>query len=159
MYKKLALGLLFAVLTAPFPALAAQPPVNAGQMAPLQYLVGTWHCTWQSGSQSGSEDQIFTPALDGAWLEEREVVSSGGVPVVATIHYTGYDPHLKEYVHVGPDADGSYELAHSPDGDAWISTDGNFVHKKVSDVERTMTETSGTARVTMTCAKAGNEAP
>ena len=161
MYQKLAFGILFAaaVSAAPGVSLAAQPPANAQQMAPLQYLIGTWHCTWKSGSRSGNEDQVFTPALDGAWLEEKEIVSKGGELFVISDHYTGYDPRMKKYVHVGPDADGSYELAQSPDGDVWSSTDGNFIHKKISDVERTMTETAGTGdnapRVSMTCSKAG----
>ncbi|HET7815105.1 MAG TPA: DUF1579 family protein [Candidatus Baltobacteraceae bacterium] len=127
-------------------------------MATLQYLVGTWHCDWQSGSKSGSEDQVFKPALGGAWLEEEEVINSNGRQSVASIHYTGYDPHSKAFIHMGPDANGSYEVAHSPDSVTWLSVGGSFVHHKVSDTERKMTETYGSGaaavQLSMTCLKA-----
>jgi hypothetical protein len=136
--------------------MAAAP--NDAQMAPLQYLVGTWNCTWHSGGHSGTLDQIFSPALGGAWLEEKEVVTAGGRQTVTSLHYTGYDPQTKEYVHVGPDADGSYEIAHSPDAQVWNNADGTFVHRRVTGDERTMSETARLGRKTvhsvMTCKRA-----
>lgn len=142
-------------------ATAAATPPNAAQMAPLQYLIGTWHCTWTSGTQSGSEDQIFETALDGAWLQEKEVVAGrNGRPTVLSIHYTGYDPATKSYMHVGPDADGTYEIAQSPDASLWRNpgTANVFTHTKISDTQRTMAETDRsngkTVNITMTCNKA-----
>lgn len=157
--RKLILGSLFAsaLFAAPLLSSAGQLRANEKEMAPLQYLVGTWHCDWQSGSKSGSEDQIFQTALDGAWLEEQEVVSVNGRQTVKSIHYTGYDPRDKAYIHIGPDANGSYEIAHSRDSEVWQSTDGSFVHQKISDSQRKMTETYGSGnaivQLSMTCAK------
>jgi hypothetical protein len=122
-------------------------------MAPLQYLIGTWNCDWQSGGKSGSEQQVFEPAFDGTWLEEKEVVSVEGRAFVRSIHYTGYDPATKTFVHVGPDADGTFELAQSPDTVNWHSGDGSFVHRKVSDTQRTMSETDSGQTVSMSCTK------
>ena len=130
-------------------ALIAASPPNAKQMASLNYLVGTWHCAWSDGKQSGSEDQIFSVALGGAWLEEKEVVSMNGQPFVRSIHYTGYDPAKREFLHVGPDANGTYELAESADTNTWTSADGKFLHTKVSDTERKMNE----GPIAMTCTK------
>lgn len=159
MLRKLAVGSLFAsaLFAVPLLSFAGQAPRNEKQMAHLQYLVGTWHCDWQSGNNHGSEDQIFQPALDGAWLEEKEVVNMNGRQTVASIHYTGYDPRSKAYIHLGPDANGSYEVAHSPDSEVWDSVGGSFVHHKISDTKRKMTETyrSGNTRVrlSMVCTK------
>lgn len=160
MVRRLVTGSLFAsaLFVAPLLSSAAQAPPNEKEMAPLQYLVGTWHCDWQSGSKAGREDQVFQPALDGAWLEEKELVNVNGQQTVASIHYTGYDPRSKAYMHIGPDANGSYEVAHSPDSELWRSGDGSFVHHKISDNERKMMETyrSGntTVRLSMMCMKA-----
>jgi opacity protein-like surface antigen len=139
---------------------ATQPP-NAQQMAPLQYLVGTWHCTWTAGKDTGAEDQVFESALYGAWLQEKEVVvNASGQSVVQSIHYTGYDPENASYMHVGPDASGAYEIARSPDGNVWHDANGGgaFVHTKVSDTQRTMSEEyqSGgkSVKLVMTCTKA-----
>jgi hypothetical protein len=135
----------------------AATPANAAQMAPLAYLLGTWHCTWTAGKDSGSEDQVFETALDGAWLQEKEVVTDrNGKPVVQSIHYTGFDPATKMFMHLGPDADGTYEVASSADANLWKSSDGSFVHTKVSNTQRTMVEADNGAPtpVTMSCKKA-----
>lgn len=160
MIRKLVVGSLFAsaLFAAPLLSSARQAPPNEKEMAPLQYLVGTWHCNWQSASNAGTEDQVFQPALDGAWLEEKELVVRNGRQTVASIHYTGYDPRSKAYMHIGPDANGSYEVAHSADSEVWHSGDGSFVHHKVSDSQRQMTETyhtgNATVRLSMTCVRA-----
>lgn len=160
MSHKLLFAVLFsgAISLSPLPSLAGPAAPNNVHMAPLQYLIGTWNCTWQSGGKSGTLDQVFTPALDGAWLEEKEIVTIGGRQTVTSLHYTGYDPRLKKYVHVGPDADGSYEIAESADGNEWSNADGTFVHHKVSNDRRTMTDNArigGTiTQSSMTCARA-----
>ena len=137
------------VLTAIGASLIAASPPNAKQMAQLNYLVGTWHCQWSDGKNSGKEDQVFSLALDGAWLEEKEIVTVNGQPKVTTDHFTGYDPQKHKYMHLGPDATGSYEIAESLDTNVWTSTDGKFLHTKVSDTERTMSE----GPITMKCTK------
>lgn len=159
MLRKLIVGSLFAAVLSAAPLLSSadQAPANQKQMASLQYLLGTWHCDWQSGNTSGSEDQVFQTALDGAWLEEKELVDVNGRQTVASIHYTGYDPRTKFYIHMGPDANGSYEVAQSVDSDIWHGADGSFVHTKISDTERKMSETvrngKRTEQLTMSCAK------
>lgn len=160
MFRKLMTGSLCAAVLfgAPLLSSAAQPPPNEKQMIPLQYLVGTWQCDWKSGDSSGREEQVFQPALDGAWLEEKELVVVNGRQDVVSIHYTGYDPRTKAYVHVGPDANGSYELAQSPDAEVWRSADGTFSHHKVSETQREMSEIDRigkkTVTISMTCMKA-----
>lgn len=147
MLKSLIAGLLFLA------TIAAAP--NQSQMARLQYFVGTWHCTWHAGTHSGTIDQVFTPALGGAWIAEQESVSIDGRSKVLSLHYTGYDAAAKEYVHVGPDADGSYEIAHSIDGDTWTNAEGRFVFHRVSQDERTMTATGpdGKELESMACSR------
>lgn len=158
MFRKLiAISLLASELAlVPMASFAGQPAV-APEMAPLSYLVGTWHCRWQSGNASGRQDQVFRSVLGGTWLEEEELVGDSASPAVQSIHYTGYDPRTKMYVHVGPNLGGSYEIAQSIDGDTWTSTDGTLVHHKISDTRREMVETgpAGSAgpRVSMTCVK------
>lgn len=159
MFRKLIAGSLCAAALSAAPLLssAGQAAPNEKAMASLQYLVGTWHCDWQSGNNSGSEDQVFQPALGGAWLEEKELVGVNGRQTVASIHYTGYDPRIKAYVHMGPDANGSYEIAQSPDGDVWHGADGSFLHHKISDTQRRMSETdrvgNTTVHLSMSCQK------
>lgn len=148
-------GSILAITLAATPllSLASQSPQNEKQMAGLQYLVGTWQCDWTAGSNSGSERQVFAPVFDGAWLEEKEIVNEAGRSTVHSIHYTGYDPAMKMFVHVGPDAGGSYELAQSPDAIYWRSSDGSFEHRKVSDTRRTMNESVSGKTLSMTCTK------
>lgn len=158
-YKRIFAAVLSgAISLSPLASLADEASPNHAQMASLQYLVGAWHCTWQSGRNSGTLDQVFAPALNGAWLEEKEIVSVGGRATVTSVHYTGYDPRLKKYVHVGPDADGSYEIAQSPDGDEWSNADGTFVHRKISNNRRTMTDNARVdgkiVQSSMTCTRA-----
>jgi hypothetical protein len=148
-------------LATPLLSSAATVPPNAQQMAPLQYLLGTWHCTWTAGEKTGAEDQIFESALYGAWLQEKEVVvDAAGQPVVQSIHYTGYDPQNRSYMHVGPDASGAYEVARSADMNVWHEADGSgaFVHTKISDTERKMTESyqagGKSVAIVMSCKKA-----
>jgi hypothetical protein len=43
------------------------------------------------------------------------VKDKNGNSVITTMHYSGYDPSLKMYVHMGPNADGTYEVAYSKD--------------------------------------------
>ena len=150
-----------AVIFLSVPALSQAAARNARQMAPLQYLIGTWHCSWVSGSNTGSEDQVFETALGGAWLAEKEIVlDRAGKPVVATIHYTGYDPKTGNYMHVGPDADGTFELAQSADAHMWSNPIEKtaFVHTKISDTKRTMVEkdriNGKPVTFAMTCTKA-----
>lgn len=103
---------------------------------------------------------MFDTALDGAWLQEKEVVQdANGQPFVQSIHYTGYDPSHKLYMHVGPDADGTYEVAESPDSNVWRNpgTANVFTHTKVSDTERTLSESDNVngkaVSISMTCNK------
>lgn len=128
-------------------------------MAPLQYLLGTWHCSWTAGTASGAEDQVFVSALNGAWLQESEVVqNASGQPFVRSVHYTGYDPAKKLFMHLGPDADGSYEIAQSVDTNVWQEPSGSFYHTKISDTERAESESyqanGKTVTFHMSCKKA-----
>jgi len=101
---------------APVAASAAPAPRNAEQMRALDYLIGTWNCSFSAGGQSGTNVSTFTSVMNGAWLQETESVrtKSGGL-YVTTMHFTGYDPDEKRYMHVGPNADGTYEVAYTTD--------------------------------------------
>ena len=144
--KQLSALLLAAAIAVPIATSAASPAPNAKEMAPLQYLVGTWHCEWTTGDASGSEDQVLTSVMNGAWLQEAEVVHDAqGNSFVHSIHFTGYDPQKKKFVHVGPDADGTFVTAESDDSNAWHelapATGSTFYHTKISDTERHESET------------------
>lgn len=115
----------FTILAALAASLGAAPaqaaPPNAGQMATLSYLLGTWDCTWTAGPASGSLVATFSNVMDGAWIEETEAVQKSGAEVVMTMHFTGYDTAGKRWLHAGPNADGSYEVAQSDDFVTWHS--------------------------------------
>ena len=147
--------LKIAIAAAVLVATVAAVP-NEQQMAALNPFIGTWHCTVEAGGKTGTLDQIFTPVFDGAWLETREIVTIGGKPKTISLHYTGYDKRTKQYVHFGPDFDGSYEMAHSDDAATWTNDEGRFVFHSESPQTRTMTATApdGTLLETMRCTRA-----
>jgi hypothetical protein len=94
----------------------ADGPPNAAKMQELNDLVGTWNCSWHAGAASGEILSTFTPVMNGAWIQQTETVKGkDGNSVVTTMHYSGYDPSLKMFVHMGPNADGTYEVAYSKD--------------------------------------------
>jgi hypothetical protein len=113
----IALAALSALALTSSPAIAAPP--NSAQMAKLANWIGTWDCKWKAGASSGVLVATFAPVMDGAWLEETEAVESGGKTVVQTMHFTGYDPSSKHWIHAGPNADGTYEVAQSDDLAVW----------------------------------------
>ncbi|MGR4064122.1 MAG: hypothetical protein ACLQPV_01580 [Vulcanimicrobiaceae bacterium] len=108
-------GLAFA------PAPAAAAPPNAAEMSKLAFFAGTWDCRWSAGAQSGALVATFTPVMDGAWLEETEAVTMGDRSIVQTMHFTGFDPATKHWIHGGPNADGTYEVAQSDDLATWTN--------------------------------------
>jgi hypothetical protein len=162
----LALPLIaFAALLAiaPVTASAAPVPPNAEQMKAVAFLIGTWNCSFSAGGQSGTNISTFTSVMNGAWLQETEAVrtKSGGL-YVTTTHFTGYDPDEKRYMHVGPNADGTYEVAYTTDFHSFHTIlpagqqDATFT--KVSDTEFSLREPftqNGQAMVYLnTCKKA-----
>jgi hypothetical protein len=100
-------------------ARAVAAPPNASQMTKIAYMIGTWDCKWKAGPSTGTLVATFTPVMDGAWLQETEAVENGGKTVVQTMHYTGYDPSSNHWIHAGPNADGTYEVAQSDDLATW----------------------------------------
>lgn len=109
------LALAAALAFAPLASSAAPAP-NAEQMRPLDYLIGTWNCSWSAGGQSGTNISTFTSVMNGSWLQETEAVrTKTGKLFVTTMHFTGYDPVEKRWMHVGPNADGTYEVAYTTD--------------------------------------------
>ena len=139
----------FIVLCAAAAIFAAQAiPASAApdaHMQPLQYLLGTWHCNWTAGGQTGSVDQTFSSVMNGVWVEERETTTApNGQVVLNSIHYTGWDPARKAYVHSGPDADGSYQLYRSPDLHEWrnaLGAGAPFYLTRDSDTQQTESTT------------------
>lgn len=106
-----------ALAFAPAPAAAAPP--NAAEMSKLAFFLGTWDCNWTAGGQSGAIVATFTPIMDGAWVEETEAVVAGDRTTIQTMHFTGYDPATKHWLHGGPNSDGTYEVAQSDDLATW----------------------------------------
>lgn len=116
-YRALGAGvlLLAGVCGQAFAAIPAAPP----EMQKLNYLIGTWNCSWSAGSQSGTNTQTWTTALNGTWLLATEAVPTAKGPVVISLHYTSYDPKTKKWSHVGPNLGGGYDVAESPDAVEW----------------------------------------
>jgi len=100
-------------------ARADAAPSNASQMTKIAYMIGTWDCNWKAGTSSGTLTATFAPVMNGAWLQETEAVKRDGKTVVQTMHYTGYDPSSKHWIHAGPNSDGTYEVAQSDDLATW----------------------------------------
>ena len=130
------------VLMSPAAATAAAP--NAGEMEKLNFMVGTWDCRWTAGNDAGAIVATFTPVMGGAWIEETEAVEVNGKSYVQTMHFTGYDPKLKLYVHAGPNADGTYEVAQSADLTTWNNVlpkrEGSGTLDRLSDSEYVLSE-------------------
>jgi hypothetical protein len=64
------------------------------------------------------------------------VTDAAGEPMIRSIHYTGFDPKKKAYVHLGPNANGSYEIAQSADTEVWHAVPegpGALTHPKLRD--------------------------
>jgi hypothetical protein len=114
------------------------------KMKALSFLIGSWNCSWHAGPQSGEKLSTFTPVMGGSWLQQTESVKApNGSMVIQTMHYSGYDPSSGEYMHVGPNADGTYEVAHSKDFRTFSNVhpagdDATFT--KLSDTEVTLSE-------------------
>jgi hypothetical protein len=139
MNKMFLLGIAAMLLSLPVGASAASAPPNAAQMQKIEYLVGTWTCEVKAGGQVGSAHEKFESAFRGAWLLETESVpSSTGSFVDIAKHYTGYDTAKKQYVHLGPNLDGSYEVATSADAAVWHSGANAIAFTKVSNDRYTM---------------------
>jgi hypothetical protein len=123
---------------------AVAAPPNAPQMAKIAYMIGTWDCKWTAGTSSGTLVATFTPVMNGAWLQETEAVESGGKVAVQTTHFTGYDPSTNHWMHLGPNADGTFEVAQSEDLATWKTllpagaSDGKLV--RPSDTEYVISE-------------------
>ncbi len=144
--RKSWIPVLIALLAAaPTLATAAVPPPNAAEMTKLQYLVGAWDCTWKAGDASGAVHLSFESVMNGAWLRETESGKSrSGEDVVRSMHYTGYDPVQKKWMHLGPNGDGTFAVAQSADAARWQTmlptADESLTFEKVSSTA--FTETS-----------------
>ena len=134
----------------------AEGPPNAEKMKALSDLVGSWNCTWQAGPASGEILSTFTPVMNGAWIQQTEAVKDkAGDLVITTMHYSGYDPSLKMYVHMGPNANGTYEVAYSQDFRIFhnVHPEGmseDAILSRISPTEYTLSEpfTQGGQRLT-----------
>ncbi|HTA37625.1 MAG TPA: hypothetical protein VK760_01045 [Candidatus Acidoferrales bacterium] len=116
-FAAIALAAVSALALSSTRAVAAPP--NAPQMQKIAYMIGKWDCKWTAGPSSGTLVATFTPVMNGAWLQETEAVESGGKALVQTTHFTGYDPATKHWMHLGPNSDGTYEVAQSEDLSVW----------------------------------------
>jgi hypothetical protein len=47
-------------------------------MASLSYLVGTWNCTYDAGSQKVTFTATYAYAMDNNWMRERDAWAGGG---------------------------------------------------------------------------------
>ena len=139
MNRTFLLGVAAILLSAPVAASAAPAAPNAAQMQKLEYLVGTWTCEVKAGGQVGTAHEKFESTFRGAWLLETESVpgNDGGFVDIAK-HYTGYDIAKKRYVHLGPNLDGTYEVATSADAAVWHSGNDAVAFTKVSNDRYTM---------------------
>ena len=142
--KKLLMPALIALAAAlPSIAPAAESPPNAAQMLKLRWVLGRWDCTWNAGSDSGSVKLSFEEVMNGSWIRETESrpTPSGAFRDTA-MHYTGYDPAQKKWRHLGPNADGTYDIAESADARTWHDPTGYaLVLEKRSETEFTESAT------------------
>ena len=143
--KKISLTLgLLATLATPTLATAQAAPPNAAEMAKISYLLGTWDCSWSAGPAKGVLVSTFSNVMDGAWIQETEAVEKDGAQVVTTMHYTGFDTAGKRWLHAGPNADGTYEVAQSSDTLIWhdvMPNDGGTATlKRITGTEYVLSE-------------------
>jgi hypothetical protein len=139
--KKLLIPAMVALTVAlPTIAPAAGGSPNAAQMQKLQWVLGSWDCTWKAGPDSGVVKLSFEEVMNGAWIREIETrPSSKGEFRATAMHYTGYDPAEKKWRHLGPNADGTYDVAESPDAITWSDPAGTVLTVK-HDSENEFTE-------------------
>jgi hypothetical protein len=104
--------------------LAAALPATATPLAGLNYLVGTWKCTYRSGTSSLAYQATYAYDRDGHTLRQSATWTGGGDEEllaydakrgwtavvfeddggVTIMHGSGSDPHKIAYRSVYPDA-------------------------------------------------------
>jgi hypothetical protein len=69
---RLLTSVLFSIAIGTTSASAADP------MSALHFLVGTWHCSYNSGKTHGAYTATFDYDLGGNWMRERDSWTGGG---------------------------------------------------------------------------------
>ncbi len=111
MFKAITTSSLFLLLVsgAVFPAAAA--PSNASQMASLQFMVGTWHCTNAMGGMTLTETETIV-AQNPQWLHGSGTMILNGRSLSEDF-YIGYDAQHAQWVLVSVDSSGNYGVSTS----------------------------------------------
>jgi hypothetical protein len=137
-----ALFLLTVTMIKVAPASAGQPS-DAARIASLQYLVGTWSCSFQTADgKVRALSQTIAPN-GGGWLHGRATSGTYRQDV-----YIEYDARNSQFVYIVLDAGGyqvlvsnSLKLNRSTWHDAYPPAEGHGVFTEVSPTEYTIVST------------------
>ena len=104
-----ALGcLLLASLAAP--AQAEDDGAIRSQLASRSFLLGTWHCTFTVGTESGEYTTVWSSILDGLWLKQTwdQPKQPGTTFAFQAEFLVGYDERRREWIRFGALSTGQY---------------------------------------------------
>jgi hypothetical protein len=93
-------------------ALVAATPASASPLAGLQYLVGSWNCTYQAGAMHMSYRSIYAFDRDGNTLRQVTSWGTGGDEELI-----GYDAQHQSWTAIVLDDHGSATVMRGPGSD------------------------------------------
>jgi len=107
MQKTIAAGALLALLTT-VPAGASDP------LRSLSYLVGSWTCTYNSGSQHITYTATYAYVMGDNWLRERDSWTGGG----SDVGLTTYEPKAATWTEIVAENERSTTVFRAPGSDS-----------------------------------------
>ena len=128
-------------------AQAQVPPAAPHEIQAAEFLVGTWNCSHQVGSFSGTYTTSFAKVLGDLWLKQTYDFPATGERsgAVQAQYFIGYDPRAQRWVRFGAMSSGQYFAMVGKRGDnvwSWNyvlpGQSGSAVYTKHSDSEYTV---------------------
>ena len=83
--------------------LCAMPAEAADPLASLSYLVGSWNCTYNAGTQHIKYTATYDYVMGNNWLRERDALTGGG----SDIGLTTYEPKTNTWTEIVAENDRS----------------------------------------------------
>jgi len=122
--------------------LCAAPAGAADPLASLSYLVGTWNCTYNAGTQQIKYTAAYDYVMGNNWMRERDALTGGG----SDVGLTTYEPKTNTWTEVGAEngrsttvfrakgSDGGHRVYQSVYPNALL----NLTFDRVSDTKYTL---------------------
>ena len=152
--KRVALGLVLALISAAFTVAQEGPPKPAPELSQLKYFAGSWACSGDApaspfGPAHKTQTSLMLKSeLDGFWyagtVTEMKTASNPH-PVKGMLHF-GYDATAKHFVQVWLDNFGTWSAETSPgwEGDTLTWTGEQMVMGEKATARDTLVKKSDT---------------